>query len=176
MKRVLVILCLVLSASPARAEPTWWQQFYVHTGLRTSLGLERATTPTLALGYRLEHGRWGADLAVVDVQQGLDEGVHELGRLGLVRSQPLGHGRAWLSLSAGYSVARGWVPSDLPRRRGHGAQVGASVGYDVIVSATLRAFAEVRVGLPLYDLRDQYGSMDSSIRIVPLDFAIGTRF
>jgi hypothetical protein len=176
VKYLLALFLLLFAATEARAEPSWWQQLYAQVGYRASLGLERAGAPTLAIGYRHERGRWALDLAAFDVQQGLDEGVHELGRLGLVYRQPLLRGIGWLSVGAGYSIARGWAATELPRRRGNGVQLGVSAGYDLPVSSTLRGFGRIAMGVPLYDLRDPYESVDSSMRILPIDFAIGMRF
>jgi hypothetical protein len=175
--RILIIFAVLgFAAADAHGEPAWWQQFYVRTGIRTSLGLERTTMPSFGLGYRAERGRWAIDVEAFDVQQGLDEGVHEVGYVAVVRSQPVPHGTAWLSLGAGYSIARGWLETDLPLRRGHGAQLGLAVGYDLATTSTVRWFGQLGVGIPLYDLRDTYESMDSSVRIVPVDVAVGARF
>ena len=182
MKRVLLLVCLVLvvlvglGARAAQAQPAWWQQFYARAGYRTSFGLERMNGPTVAIGYRVERGHWAVDLAAADIQQGLDEGVHELGHVGFVRRQPLGTGTVWLSAGAGYSIARGWAETDIPLRRGSGVQLDLELGYDLPVSPTLRAFAQLGVSKPLYDLRDMYGSDDSSTHVVPITMALGARF
>lgn len=179
MKRILLVVCLVLTglgARDAHAEPAWWQQFYARFGYRTSIGLGRTSNATVAIGYRVERGHWAVDLAAADIQHGLDEGVHEIGHVGLVRRQPAGTVTAWLSLGAGYSIARGWAECEIPLRRGSGVQLGIELGYDVPLSPTLRSFAQIGVGVPLYDLRDPYGSDDSSTHIIPVSFALGARF
>jgi hypothetical protein len=179
VKRTLLLVCLVLlglGGREAHADPAWWQQFYARFGYRASLGLDRMNGPSMAIGYRVERGSWAVDLAAADIQQGLDEGVHEIGHLSFVRRQSIGAGTAWLSLGAGYSIARGWAECELPLRRGSGVQLGVELGYDLPVSPTLRAFGQVGVGVSLYDLRDTYASDDSATRIVPISFAIGGRF
>jgi hypothetical protein len=179
VKRALLLVCLVLlglGGRDAHADPAWWQQFYARFGYRTSLGLDRMSSPTIAVGYRVERGPWAVDLAAADIQQGLDEGVHELGHVGFVRRQSLGAGTAWLSLGAGYSIARGWAECELPLRRGSGVQLDLELGYDLPVSPTWRAFGQLGVAAPLYDLRDTYGSDDSSTHIFPISFSVGARF
>jgi hypothetical protein len=172
-----VLVFLGFGASDAHAEPpAWWQQFYVQFGYRASLGLDRMSNSSVGVGYRHERGPWALDVKAFDIQQGLDEGVHELGHVGIVRRQPLGSGTAWLSFGGGYSIARGWAECEIPLRRGHGAQLDLAIGYDVPISPSLRWFGKLGVAVPLYDLRDTYESDDSSTRIVPIDFALGARF
>ena len=177
MKRAvfLALLVLVGLGGDAHAERAWWEQFYVQFGYRASLGLDRMAIPTIGVGYRVERGVWAVDLKA-DMQQGLDEGVHELGHVGIVRTTPLGGGTAWLSFGGGYSIARGWAECELPLRRGHGPQLDLALGYDIPMSPALRAFAQVGAHAPLYDLRDPYESTDSSTWIVPIDVALGARF
>jgi hypothetical protein len=174
--RLFVVLILVCSFGDAHAGATWWQQFYVRLGYRTALGLDRTTAPSLAVGYRVEGERWALDLGAFDVQRGMDEGVHELGQLALVRRQPLGRGVAWLSLGAGYSIARGWAETEFPRRRGQGVQLDLAVGYDLNPSCTVRWFGRLGVGAPLYALHDPYGSVDSRTYVVPVELGFGARF
>lgn len=173
MKTVIVLLGL-LFASPADAEtsPAWWQQFYVYVGYRDVDGLDRASGRTLALGYRVELGRWGIDVAALDHTAGRDEGLHQLLRLTGYRTWR----NLWMGGGASYALIDGWTDTAIPHRSGHGLVLDAVAGAELASAGFVRAFVQVDVSVPTFGARDRYDSMDTMVRPIGIEVAVGLRF
>lgn len=174
---IVPLLSRVTHAQPA-AGPRWWQQFYAVVGYRRLMGLnDGASTPSYGLGYRLERPAWGVDLALFDVQVGLDDGLHEVMRLtAYLVARRSSSGTLWLGAGGAYGFVSGWTDSDVPARSGHGADAVISAGYDLARQGGLAAFTQIVASIPLYTARDVYDSADSATHVTGITLMIGARF
>jgi hypothetical protein len=175
--RALVVIAALCGSARADS-PRWWQQFYLTAGARDLVGLNAtASSAAYGAGYRFERGWWGIDVALVDLQAGLGEGMHTVGRvtgyLDVVRSR---FGSLWAGTGASYGFVRGWTTSDVPGRSEHGPQWSVAVGFDSPRAASVAGFVELVADVPLFAARDRYGSMDSSQRVIGVELAVGARF
>ena len=176
MIRALVLVAALASTASADT-PRWWQQFYVTGGGRTVLGLnDTASSTAFGLGYRAERAAWGIDVAAVDLQTGLSEGMHTIGRVTaygeLMETSAMS---LWLGAGASYGIVRGWTNSDVPERTVRGLQWSVAFGGDLARHAGMAPFIELVIDAPLFPARDMYRSMDSGQRVIGVELALGVR-
>ncbi|MEO8704084.1 MAG: hypothetical protein ABI867_28795 [Kofleriaceae bacterium] len=122
--------------------------------------------------HRARAGAWGLDLAVLDVQRGHDEGVHELARVTAYTTILPG---LWLGGGGSYGLVRGWTDAALPARAGAGFAIDAVAGYDLPSESILRVFVQLAVTVPVFAALDRYGGEDSDVHVVAAELAVGVR-
>ena len=177
MKARLVVLAVLALTSSARADvtPRWYEQFYAYSGYRHVAGVDRASSRSWGIGYRFERTTWGLDLAVLGVQNGMDEGLHQVARVTAYRNLSFVTPRLWVGGGGSYGFVKGWTDTSVPRRGGHGFELDAVAGYDLPKLSFVRPFLQLGVTVPMFTARDRYGSMDSAVRVIGVELALGIR-
>jgi len=170
--RAVIVAVILLFARPAAAEP-WWYGFFGTAGYRAVIGVDNASRASFAGGYRWQRRHWAVEAGILELQYGLDEGVHTIGRLSFLAR--IDH-RTWVGTGASYGWAKGWVDSVLPKRIGAGPQVDLAAGRDIAGWGALRGFIQLHLTIPLYRLYDIYRSTDSPRYAVAIELASGLRF
>jgi hypothetical protein len=183
MTRLLLVALLIASATPAAAEPAmpWYRGFYTRVGARDSYGVQEPfhawAAASFGLGYRFNRACWGVDVSVANLQFDPEEGMHTLARV--VPYQGLQQWTAidmWIGAGLSYGWVKGTVDQTIPKRRGEGFQAEAIVGIEMPRTIRVRTFVQFTLTVPLYHLRDNYRSRDSTLEVVALEGAYGVRF
>jgi hypothetical protein len=183
MRGMLAALVVLGTASGAAAEPRmpWYRGFYNRFGIRDTYGVQEPfhawAAVAFGLGYRFDRDVWGIDTSVLDVQYDPEEGMHTA-----VRIVPYIGFHRWTCVDfwAGAGLSFGWVKGTvdqaIPKRRGDGFQAEAQLGLELPRTLYVRTFVQLTLTVPLYHLRDNYRSLDSTLDVYALEASVGIRY
>ena len=183
MRTLLALVVVATATAPAAAEPVlpWYRGFYTRLGVRDTYGVQEPFHAWAALafgaGYRFNRDCWGLDLSVLNLQFDPEEGMHTLARL--VAYQGLRHWTVldlWVGGGLSFGWVKGTVDQAIPKRRGEGVQAEAVLGVEMPRTIGVRTFVQATLTVPLYHLRDNYRSRDSTLDVVGVEGSFGLRF